>query len=122
MCEKVPFLQDIQRTATAAATYVIQAPLLEANQLMVVECVAYANETSNNKDLTWGFRLGNKDVWVKTIEGSGNGVYHTWVGPVTLRSENRLIFRVVSPASGDKTHVTVAGYLVRLSPGEPITE
>lgn len=122
MLGKSALMVDIQRTATAAATYVIQAPELKPGQVMIVDCVAYVNETTADKDMTWGFRLGNKDVWVHTIEGAAADLYKTWVGPITLRSENRLIFKVLSPAAGDKTHVTVIGTLIDVCPDEPIAE
>jgi len=108
--------QTIRRVAIAAATYVIQGVQLDAGDELTIQTIGYTNETSNNKDMTWGFRIGSRDVWVHTIQGAGNGLFHSWVGPVTIPSQCRLLFKVLSPAAGNKTTINVVGYIETVCP------
>lgn len=120
MYERVPYLLHISRTATAAATYVIQAPAIAAGDTLRIELVAYTNEDTNSKDLVVGIRQGTTDIWLQTITGGDKGEYATFSASFTMRSEDRMIFKVVDPAAGDLTVVNVIGYFLKagLSPGE----
>lgn len=120
MYDRVPYLLHISRTATAAATYVIQSPPLAAGDTLRIECVSYTNEDTNSKDIVVGVRQGTTDVWLATIAGGDKGDYATFSASFTIRSEDRLIFKVVDPAAGDLTVINVVGYFLKVgfAPGE----
>lgn len=107
---RIPFVQRIERTATAAETYVIQAPLLAAGQVLVLQAIAYTNEDTNSKDIVIGFRQGTTDVWLYTLAGGDKGNYACWGNQFTIRTEDRLIFKVLDPGLGDKTVINIVGY------------
>lgn len=109
---RIPYVNTIRRVASAAATYVIQAEQLNAGDSLVLENIGYTNETSNNKDIALGFKMNGRDVWFAGLEGAANGLYFQWVGPMTIASEHRLIFKVLSPGAGDVTVINVVGYII----------
>lgn len=112
MFRRVPMVETIYRTATAASTYVIQGPVYAAGQVLHIEAIGYTNEDSNNKDICVGIRVGSADVWLYPIEGGTAGVYVGSKPQITIRSECRLIFRVISPGAGDRTIINVVGYFL----------
>lgn len=120
MYERLPYLLHISRTATAAETYVIQAPALAAGETLRIEGVGYTNEDTNSKDIVVGIRQGTTDIWLYTLPGGDKGVWAWWSASITIRSEDRMIFKVLDPGLGDQTTINVIGYYLKmgLSPEE----
>jgi hypothetical protein len=112
MFRRVPMIETIYRTATAASTYVIQGPTYAAGQVLVIDLVGTCNEDDNNRDISVGVRIGTKDVWLHTIQGLAKGQYYSIRLHMTVRSENRLIFKVHSPQVGNRTLINVIGYFL----------
>lgn len=112
MFRRVPMVETIYRTATAAAAYVIQGPVYAAGQVLVIEAIGVTNEDSNNKDVQLGLRVGSADVWLYTLEGGNAGIYKVWLPQMTIRSENRLLIKVLDPAAGDRTIINVVGHFL----------
>jgi hypothetical protein len=105
-------VDTIYRTATAAATYVVQGPVYAAGQVLVVDVIGICNEDDNNRDVTVGIRVGSQDVWLHTIQGLTKGDYYSIRFHMTIRSENRLLFKVHSPQVGNRTLINIAGYFI----------
>lgn len=120
MYERVPYVLHISRTATAAETYVIQAPALAAGDALRIDGVGYTNEDTNSKDIIVGIRQGTIDVWMYTLAGGDKGEWSWWSASITIRSEDRMIFKVLNPGLGDQTTINVLGYFLKLglAPGE----
>jgi hypothetical protein len=112
MVRRIPMAESIDRTATAAETYVVQSPSYAAGQVLVIEAVGVCNQDDNNRDITVGVRVGSRDMWLHTIQGLVKTEYFSWKPNMTIRSENRLIFKVHSPQVGNRTTINVVGYFL----------
>lgn len=106
---KTPMVETIKRTATAAATYVIQGPTYAAGQVLQIDAIGVTNLDTNNKDITIGFRLGGQEAWIHTIKGVTAGDFYGWIPNMVIRSDCRLLFRVESPVLGNRTVITIVG-------------
>jgi hypothetical protein len=98
------------RTAISTDDFVITAPQLSRGETVIIENVAMSNLDTSQVSVAVGFKHETDDVWLESVTLGDSGTYSRFKGPVTLRSDDRLMVKVFSPTEGDRMVVNVTGY------------
>jgi hypothetical protein len=116
--EKEPFVLQLNRTASAAATFVAQTQPWQPGDVVTIQGVSVVNADSNNKDWSVGVKRYEQDMYIETIDAGNAGVWAYWKGPITIPSDYRVIVRLILPAAGDRYTINIFGYIQRLCRGD----
>jgi hypothetical protein len=115
MYQKESFVIQMQRTATAAATFVAQTQPWGHGDVVTIQTISCVNLDSNNKDFTVGVKRYETDLYIETFDARTAGEYMSWHGKITIPSDYKVIVRFENPAAGDRYIVNVFGYVERWS-------
>lgn len=110
-----PFTIQLNRTASAAATFVAQTQPWNPGDIVTIQVVSVVNADSNNKDWDIGVKRYEQDMYIATIDGGNAGIWGYWKGPIRIPSDYRVIVRLISPAAGDRYTINIFGYIERLT-------
>jgi hypothetical protein len=105
-----PDLLRMYRTAKSTDDFVITAPQIARGQAMVIENVSVANLDSANKAIAIGFKHETDDVWLESATLGSATKYSRYQGPITLRSDDRMMVKIFSPTLGDRIVVNITAY------------
>lgn len=105
-----PGLHRMYRTATSTDDFVITSPQLSRGDAIIIENVAVANLDTAQIGIVIGFKHETDDVWMESVSLGAAGTYSRVKGPFTLRSDDRLIVKVLSPTQGDRIIINITGY------------
>jgi len=105
---------EIEKYLIAPSTddVTVSSEKLPDNQLLCLQHVAIANDTTSGKYATIGVMSADKFLPLETLVMTTATYFYAFKNPVYLHSVKKIAVKFLSPASGDKLRFYAYGYYV----------
>jgi len=114
--ERTPYVDVIQRQATAAATFTARFPKIDSYDYLLVRSLSVCNNTNSGIRVDVGISSGESAYYVQTIVMTSDTYFYKLSGTFVVPKGYSIVLRFVSPNDGDMFYANVTGELVAFPP------
>lgn len=112
--ERIPYVDGLQRQATAASTFTARFPKIDSYDYLLVRSISVCNNTNSGIRVDVGISTGENAFHVQTIVMTSDTYFYKLSGTLVVPRGYSIVLRFVSPNDGDMFYANVTGELVSI--------